>query len=385
MDADDRFMWMALDLARQGRGRTSPNPLVGAVVVQGTEVVGTGYHQAAGSPHAEVIALKKAGEKAEGATLYVNIEPCSHHGRTGPCTEAIIKAGINRVVAAIQDPNPLVSGRGFTRLREAGIKVKEGVLEHKARRLNEVFIKYITAGMPFVGIKVAMSLDGKIGTMAGESHWITGDKARQFVHRLRDQSDVIMVGIETVLKDDPRLTTRLEGGEGKDPVRVIVDSNARLPLDARVVEGSPSSGAILAVTDQAPPDKCRILEDKGVEIITLPAVKNRVDVRALMKKLAERELTTVLVEGGGTLNFSLLEQGLVDKLFVFIAPQIIGGEKSPTPFAGAGIESLSKAWTVEDLEMKQFEQDLLLIGYPVPSKDSSRSAAGLNISGDRSN
>ncbi len=373
MDVDDRFMWMALDLARQGRGRTSPNPLVGTVVVQDTEVVGTGYHQAAGSPHAEIVALKKAGEKAKGATLYVNMEPCSHHGRTGPCVEAIIDAGISRVVAAMQDPNPLVSGRGFARLREAGIKVKEGLLEEKARRLNEVFIKYITTGLPFVGIKVAMSLDGKIGTVSGDSHWITGEKSRQFVHRLRDQSDVIMVGIETVLKDNPRLTTRVESGEGKDPVRVIVDSTARLPFDARVVENPSSAGTILAVTEKAPPEKCRALEERGVEIMTLPAVEGRVDVTGLMKKLAERDLTTALVEGGGTLNYSLLENGLVDKLFVFIAPLIIGGAGSPTAFAGAGVASLQKAWAVEDIEMKQFERDLLLIGYTAPANKQAES------------
>jgi len=364
LDVDDRFMWMALDLARQGRGRTSPNPLVGAVVVQESEVVGSAYHQAAGLPHAEIIALKKAGEKARGATLYVNIEPCSHHGRTGPCTEAIIKAGISRVVASMQDPNPLVLGSGFARLREAGIKVKEGVLEHKARRLNEVFIKYITTGLPFVGLKVAMSLDGKIGTMRGESHWITGEKARQYVHRLRDQSDSIMVGIETVLKDDPRLTARVDSGGGKDPLRIIVDSTARLPIDARLIESSSSAGTVLAVTDQASPEKCRMLETKGVEVLTMPAIKGRVDLKALMKKLAEREISTVLVEGGGTLNYSMLEQSLIDKLFIFIAPLIIGGAKSPTAFSGTGIESLEKAWSVEDIEMKQFDRDLLLIGYP---------------------
>ncbi len=364
MDADDRFMWMALDLARQGRGRTSPNPMVGAVVVQDSEVLGTGYHLHAGSPHAEIIALKKAGERAQGATLYVNMEPCSHQGRTGPCTEAIIKAGINRVVAAMQDPNPIVSGRGFARLEEAGVKVKKGVLEHKARHLNEAFIKYITTGLPFVGIKVAMSLDGKIGTMTGESHWITGERSRQFVHRLRDQSDAIMVGIETVLKDDPRLTTRIEGADGKDPLRVIVDSTARLPVDARVIESSSSAGIILAVTDQASHDKCRILEKKGVEVLLIPEVDGRVDVKVLMKKLAEREVSIVLVEGGGTLNYSLLEQSLIDKLFIFIAPLIIGGTKSPTAFSGSGIASLNKAWAVEDIEMKQFDRDLLLIGYP---------------------
>ncbi len=367
MDADDRYMWMALDLARQGRGRTSPNPMVGAVIVQGSEVVGSGFHKAAGTPHAEIIALEKAGAKAKGATLYINLEPCNHHGRTGPCTEAIIKAGISRVVVAMQDPNPLVSGRGLARLQETDIKIREGVLEQKARRLNETFIKYITKKMPFVSVKVAMSIDGKIATTAGESHWITGEKARQFVHRLRDHSDVIMVGIETVLKDNPRLTARPEGLEGHDPVRVIVDSNARLPLDAKVIESSSAAKTILAVTEKAPRDKCRALKSKGVEIIELPSVGGRVDLKALMAELAARELTAVLVEGGGTLNYSLLEGALIDKLFIFVAPLIIGGKESPTAFSGSGISDLSKAWTVEEIEMKQFDRDLLLIGYPAIS------------------
>jgi diaminohydroxyphosphoribosylaminopyrimidine deaminase / 5-amino-6-(5-phosphoribosylamino)uracil reductase len=357
-------MWMALDLARQGRGRTSPNPMVGAVVVQGSEVVGTGYHQAAGTPHAEIIALEKAGQKAQGATLYLNLEPCAHHGRTAPCTDAIIKAGVSRVVAAMEDPNPLVSGRGFARLTEAGIKVKEGILKQKALQLNEAFIKYITTGLPFVSVKVAMSLDGKIATATGDSQWITGGKARQFVHRLRDHNDAIMVGIETVLKDNPQLTTRVEGGGGKDPIRVIVDSTARIPLDARVIEGGSSAGTILAVTEQASSEKCRALKAKGVEVLVMPARDGRVDIGALMKELAKRELSAVLVEGGGTINYSLLEQSLIDKLFIFIAPLIIGGKESPTAFAGTGIDSLSKAWSVEDLELKQFDRDLLLIGYP---------------------
>ncbi|OPL14947.1 MAG: bifunctional diaminohydroxyphosphoribosylaminopyrimidine deaminase/5-amino-6-(5-phosphoribosylamino)uracil reductase [Firmicutes bacterium ML8_F2] len=368
MDADDRFMWMALDLARQGRGRTSPNPMVGAVIVQGSEVVGSGYHQGAGGPHAEIIALKKAGEKAEGATLYVNLEPCSHHGRTGPCTEAIIKAGISRVVAAMQDPNPLVSGRGFARLTEAGIKVKEGVLEDKAFHLNEAFIKYITTGFPFVSVKVAISLDGKIATAAGDSHWITGEKSRQFVHRLRDHSDAIVVGIETVLKDDPRLTARLEGGGGKDPLKVVVDSTARLPLDAQVINSSTTAHTVLAVTERAPQEKCRALREKGVEVLMLPAKDGRVDLTALIKNLAGRELVNVLVEGGGTLNYSLLDVSLVDKLFIFIAPLLIGGRESPTAFAGEGIKKIDQAWPVRDIELKQFDQDLLIIGYPVMGK-----------------
>ncbi len=372
LDADDRFMWMALDLARQGRGRTSPNPMVGAVIVQGSEVVGSGYHQAAGGPHAEILALEKAGEQAKGATLYVNFEPCNHHGRTGPCTEAIINAGIGRVVAAMQDPNPLVSGKGLARLAEAGVKVKEGVLEDKARKLNEAFIKYISTGMPYVSVKVAMSLDGKIGTKTGDSHWITGEKARQFVHRLRDHSDVIVVGIETVLKDNPRLTARLEGGGGRDPLRVVVDSTARLPLDAKVIESSSSAETVLAVTEKASKEKCRALEARGVEILILPSLENRVDVSALMKNLADRELVNILVEGGGTLNYSLLEQSLVDKLFLFIAPLIIGGKESPTAFAGAGIHSLSKAWSVEDVELKQFDHDMLVIGYPKKQESADR-------------
>lgn len=365
MDTDERYMWMALDLARQGRGRTSPNPMVGAVVVQGTDIVGTGYHQYAGSPHAEIIALSKAGEKARGATLYVNLEPCMHHGRTGPCTDAIIKAGISRVVAAMQDPNPEVSGRGFEKLIAAGIKIKEGILEQKARQLNEIFVKYITRGLPFVGVKVAMSLDGKIGTSTGDSHWITGEKSRQFVHRLRDYSDAILVGIETVLKDNPQLTARVESGGGKDPVRVVVDSTARLPIDARVIESGSKSHTILAVTDEAPREKCKTLQDKGVEVMVLPAREGRVDVVALMRKLAEREITAVLVEGGGTLNYSLLEQSLIDKLFIFIAPIVIGGQTSPTAFSGTGISSLGQAWQVDNIELKQFDQDMLLIGYPV--------------------
>jgi diaminohydroxyphosphoribosylaminopyrimidine deaminase / 5-amino-6-(5-phosphoribosylamino)uracil reductase len=368
VDADDRYMWMALDLARQGRGRTNPNPMVGAVIVQGSEVVGSGYHHAAGSPHAEIIALEKAGEKAQGATLYVNLEPCNHHGRTGPCTENIIKAGISRVVIAMQDPNPIVSGRGIARLNEAGIKIKEGVLEPKARKLNETFVKYITTKQPFISVKVAMSLDGKIATASGESHWITGEKARQFVHRLRDHTDVIMVGIETVLKDNPRLTTRVEGGGGKDPIRVIVDSTARLPLDANVIESSASAKIILAVTEKASQDKCRALQSRGVEILVLPSDQERVNLTALMRELASRSLAAVLVEGGGTLNFSLLEQSLIDKLFIFIAPLIIGGRESPTAFSGSGISVLGKAWSVEEIEMKQFDRDLLLIGYPTYNK-----------------
>jgi len=357
-------MWMALDLARQGRGRTNPNPMVGAVLVKNGELIGSGYHQFAGGPHAEVIALRMAGEKAKGAALYVNLEPCAHHGRTAPCAEALIKAGVQEVIAAMGDPNPQVSGRGFQKLQEAGIRVKTGILEEKARRLNEVFLKYIVTQMPFVMLKTAMTLDGKIATRTGESRWITGEKSRQFVHRLRDQCDAVIVGIGTVLSDNPRLTTRLAEGGGKDALKVVVDSNARLPLEARVINPGLRNKLYLATTGAASPEKIRALREKGVEVAILPSAEGRVDLKALLRRLGERKISSVLVEGGGTLNYSLLKAGAVDKLFIFIAPLIFGGRNSPTPFTGEGVDTIDRSWRVEQTEIKQFDQDILIVGYP---------------------
>ncbi len=379
MAVDDRFMWAALDLARRGRGKTSPNPMVGAVVVRDGQIIGTGYHQAAGEAHAEVMALRKAGGNARGAVLYVNLEPCIHQGRTGPCTEAIIAAGISKVVAAMEDPNPLVSGKGFQRLKEAGVKVKVGVLEEKSRRLNEVFIKHITTGRPFVIVKSAVTADGKIATRAGHSRWITGEKARAFVHRLRNNSDAIAVGIDTVLHDDPRLTARLEEGGGKDPLRVVVDSRARLPIDARMIKMSSRAATLLAATAAAPPEKRRALEEKGVELLLLPEKGGRVDLDALIEELGRRGICQLLVEGGGTLNFSLLEAGLIDKVMLFIAPLIVGGRESPTSFGGEGVATLDQGWRLEDLEIKQYDGDLLLIGYP-RSIGSGAGSAGVKES-----
>ncbi len=365
MDVDERFMWAALDLARRGRGSTSPNPMVGAVVVRDGKIVGTGYHQAAGAAHAEVKALRKAGEDARGAVLYVNLEPCAHQGRTPPCVDAIIRAGINKVVAAMEDPNPLVAGSGFQKLEQAGIKVKRGVLQDKALRLNEVYVKFITTGRPFVIVKTAVTADGKTATRTGHSRWISGEKARAFVHRLRHNSDAIAVGIETVLRDDPRLTARLEGGGGRDPLRVIVDSRARLPLDAHVIGSASRASVLLATTAAAPPDKVRLLQEKGVEVLPLPEREGRVDLAALLQKLGERGICQLLVEGGGNLNYSLLELGLVDKLMLFIAPLIVGGRESPTSFEGGGVAEIDQAWRLEELEIKQYDGDLLMIGYPV--------------------
>ena len=364
MAVDDRFMWAALDLARRGRGKTNPNPMVGAVVVREGQIVGTGYHRAAGELHAEIMALQSAGESAGGAVLYVNLEPCAHQGRTGPCVDAIIGAGIRKVVAAMEDPNPLVRGRGFQKLKEAGVKVKTGVLEEKARRLNEVFIKQITTGRPFVIVKSAVTADGKIATRTGSSRWITGEKARAFVHRLRNNSDAIAVGVETVLRDDPRLTARLEEGGGKDPQRIVIDSRARLPIDARMINMPSRAATVLATTAAAPPDKVRALQEKGVEILVLPGREGRVDLAELMVKLGERGVCQLLVEGGGTLNYSFLQAELIDKVMLFIAPLIVGGGESPTAFDGSGVAELDEAWRLEEMEIKRYDGDLLIIGYP---------------------
>lgn len=367
MDADERFMWMTLDLARQGRGRTSPNPMVGAVVVKDGEVVSTGYHKEAGSPHAEVVALQKAGEKARGATLYANLEPCSHKGKTPPCVEAITEAGIKKVVVSMTDPNPVVNGKGISFLRDRGIKVKVGILEEKARHLNEIFIKYITTRRPFVIVKAAMSLDGKIATREGDSRWITGEKSREMAHRLRSRADGIVVGIETVLHDDPALTTRLTDDKdlNRDAARIILDSKARLPLDAKVIDSDSDAPAIVAVTEEAPRERCDALVQKGVEVITLPSGNDgKISLDALLEELGRREMTCLLVEGGGMVNYSFLAKDLIDKVYLFLAPIICGGRNAPTSFSGEGIDKLNKAWSVSNIELKQYGEDLLLIGYP---------------------
>jgi diaminohydroxyphosphoribosylaminopyrimidine deaminase/5-amino-6-(5-phosphoribosylamino)uracil reductase len=369
MDPDERYMWMALDLARRACGKTSPNPMVGTVIVRGGEVVGTGFHKKAGDQHAEIVALTEAGAKARKATLYANLEPCSHQGRTPPCTEAIIRAGIRKVVIATVDPNPLVSGQGIRILQEAGIKVKVGVLEDKARRLNEIFFKFITTKKPFVMVKAAMSLDGKIATTTGKSRWISGEKSRKFAHQLRAVSDGIMVGINTILQDDSQLTVRLDGEKVANPVRIIVDSRGRLPLDSKVVKTARETKTILATTTLAAPEKLKALEDAGVEVLTLSLQSEQVNLKELMLALGEKEISALLVEGGGTLNYSLLKENIIDKIYFFIAPFLLGGENAPTPLGGVGACELKESWKVQDLELKQLDNDLLIIGYPVRRRE----------------
>ncbi len=370
MDRDLAFMARALELAALGRGRTSPNPMVGAVVVKDGAIVGEGYHRQAGYPHAEILALRQAGERAGGAVLYVSLEPCCHYGRTPPCTGAIIEAGISRMAAAVLDPNPLVSGRGIQELRQAGIEAEFGVLETEARRLNEAWFKYIVSGKPFVTLKTAMSLDGKIATGSGESKWITGPEARHRVQHLRLENDAVMVGIGTVLADDPKLTVRLPE-EDKQPLRVIMDSKLRIPLESQIVQTArsvPAPTVVAAVEGQCIPGKKALLSEMGVEVWELPAAGDRVDIGALLARLGSREVVSVLLEGGSTLNAEALAAHAVDKFIFFMAPKIIGGETAPGPFGGEGMAALAETLVLTGLEQSMVGQDLMIVGYPQRSK-----------------
>jgi len=366
------FMKMALELAQKARGRTSPNPLVGAVVVKGNIVVGKGYHHQAGTPHAEVHALNEAGAEAAGADLYVSLEPCNHYGRTPPCTEAIIRAGVKRVFVAVRDPNPLVRGKGIARLREHGIEVVEGLLEKEARKVNEVYWKYIQTRLPFVALKTAVSLDGKIATETGDSRWITGEEARLHGHQLRNTYDAILVGIGTIAADDPSLTCRLPGGEGRDPVRVIVDSRLSIDEQARVLNLTSPAPTIIATTSRSPVEKRNLLEQKARVLVVNEGPQ--VELPLLLKALGGMGITSVLVEGGGRINGSFLRGNLVDKYYFYLAPRIIGGTKAPGPFAGEGFPVLAGSVRLVDLSLERLGTDFLVAGYPARQEEGVNEA-----------
>lgn len=357
-------MQRALEIAKQGR--PWPNPYVGAVVVKTGEIVGEGYHPKAGQPHAEVYALRSAGEQARGATLYVTLEPCCHTGRTPPCTEAILKAGIERVVVAMEDPNPLVCGRGLNLLSEAGLLVETGVLAKEARRQNEVFLQTVTQKRPFFTLKLAQSLDGKIATKTGQSRWISGQEARSWVHRLRDRSQAIMVGSGTVRADDPLLNTRIP--DGHDPIRIIVDTNAALALDAKL--WSVASPIIVATGQGADPFRIEALQRKGAQVLVLPRYRGKVDLVALSRALFAEGIIDVLVEGGATLAGAMAEARLVDKVHLFLAPLLIGGEKAPGSIGGPGWEELLACPRFRLDSHEKIGQDLLLTLYPEVEKCS---------------
>jgi len=358
------FMRQALELAARARGRTSPNPMVGAVIVKSGKIIGEGYHHQAGTPHAEIHAINSAGENAKGAELYVTLEPCCHRGRTPPCTKAVIQAGISTVIMAMHDPNPLVAGKGKAELEANGITVNSGLLEQEARKLNEFYIKYITTGLPFVMLKSAMSLDGKIATYTGKSKWITSEISRRKVHELRDAVDAILVGVGTVIADNPSLTTRLMDKEGKDAIRIIVDSQARIPLPSRVLHLDSTTPTLIVVTPKTPEDKISRLKTVGAEVIVIPERNDgKVNLKALMETLGRRKVTSVMIEGGSEINASVLKEGIADKVMMFIAPKFIGGKTAPGPIGGQGIEQLSNSIELQNIQVAKMGEDILVEGY----------------------
>jgi len=352
-------MARALELAAQGRGHVEPNPMVGAVVVRDGRVAGEGFHQRFGGPHAEPLAIAAAGRDAcRGATLYVTLEPCTHHGKTPPCVDAVRAAGFARVVVAMVDPDPRTQGRGIDQLRGAGIEVEVGLLEAEARRLNAPFIKLTTRGIPFVAAKWAMTLDGKTATRTGDSRWISSPPSRELVHTLRGQADAILVGIGTALADDPRLTARPPGP--RTATRIVADSRARLPLASRLVATAADAPLLVATTDAAPADRRQALEAAGAEVLVLPDHEGHVSLRALMDELGRRRTTHLLLEGGGELCAAALAAGLVDKLLIFIAPKLVGGRDAPTPVGGAGIGQIAHALAARDYSIRRLGDDALI-------------------------
>jgi diaminohydroxyphosphoribosylaminopyrimidine deaminase/5-amino-6-(5-phosphoribosylamino)uracil reductase len=354
---DAHYMRLALRLGRRGLGRTSPNPPVGAVVVAGNTVVGRGYHHRAGLPHGEVEALRAAGKKARGATLYVTLEPCAHHGRTPPCTDAVIAAGVRRVVVGTRDPNPEVPGNGIARLRAAGIEVTTGVEPAGCDELIAAFRKHVTTGMPLVTLKLAASLDGRIATATGESRWITNERSRRYAHRLRDQHDAILVGAETVLHDDPELTCRLRGGH--NPLRVILDGRLRLPLGAKVLGDTAAAATVVVTGQQASVAKTRQIEARGATVVRLPAQAGRISMARLMRTLSRRGLMSVLIEGGATVAAAALAARVVDRVLIFYAPKLIGGDGRPM-LGPLGVRRLQQALRLGPLRVQRLATDVLL-------------------------
>ncbi|TCK98814.1 diaminohydroxyphosphoribosylaminopyrimidine deaminase/5-amino-6-(5-phosphoribosylamino)uracil reductase [Natranaerovirga hydrolytica] len=360
---DEKYMERAIELAQKGVGYTNPNPLVGAVIVKDNRIIGEGYHMSYGGPHAEVNALNNAIEPVEDATLYVTLEPCSHYGKTPPCAKAIVEHKIKRVVIGMIDPNPLVAGNGIKILEDNGIEVITGVLENEIKSFSEIFIKYITTKKPFCILKTAMTLDGKISTASGDYKWISNEASRKYVHRLRHRVSAIMVGIGTILNDDPRLTTRLDDIEGKDPVRIIIDTSCRIPLDSKVFNINSNAKTIIVTTKKAPSEKISQLMEKNVEIIMTPLKEDKVDMECLMERLGQEKIDSVLIEGGSTLNYSALKSGIVDKVISVIAPKIIGGANAKTPVGGEGIQLLNDAIQLKNIKVSHLEEDIMIEGY----------------------
>ena len=378
--ADASYMHLALRLAQRAMGRTSPNPMVGAILVKSGRIIGQGYHRKAGSPHAEVEALRQAGRRARGSTLYVTLEPCNHAGRTSPCCDAILAAGVTRVVAATRDPNPITNGRGFARLRRAGIDVVTGVFQAAAGRLNAPFWSVMTTGLPWVVAKIGQSLDGKIATARGEARWITSSAARRVGHHWRGRVDAVLVGINTVLQDDPLLTARGVRQRAGHPIKVIVDSRLRTPATARCLSAQPPAPTIVAATRTPEAARAR-LERRGAEVVTLPARRGRVPLARLFRWLARRGVQSILIEGGGEVLAGALAERLVHRVIVFIAPMLIGGRTAPTSVGGPGVARLAQAIRLDDVTHRRVGPDLCVearVVYPRHNRSPRSTPARLS-------
>lgn len=368
-EADRFYMGLALELARRAKGRTSPNPLVGAVVVRDGRLRGRGFHPRAGAPHAEVLALDEAGDDARGADLYVTLEPCSHHGRTPPCVDRVIASGVRRVVAALQDPNPAVAGRGLAALREAGIEVSVGVREAEVRRQNEAFCLSIREGRAFAHLKLAATLDGRIATRTGDSRWISCAQSRERVHRLRDACQAVIVGVGTVEADDPRLTVRLPGEPERRPTRVVLDPHLRVSADRTLLAPGEASSTLLACGPRASAEAEARWRDRGAEVVRLPEHPDgSLDLAALLKVLYARGMMEALVEGGGTTARGLLDQGLADRVHWFLGPRLLGGADAVPALGGRSPARMDEAWDLDDLEVERVGTDLYLTGVPVKGR-----------------
>jgi diaminohydroxyphosphoribosylaminopyrimidine deaminase/5-amino-6-(5-phosphoribosylamino)uracil reductase len=364
-DRHEKFMKAALGFARKGLGKTSPNPAVGAVIVRKGQVVAAGFHRKAGAPHAEVEALSQLkGNARQGDTLYVTLEPCNHFGRTPPCTEAILEKRIRKVVVGMKDPNPNVTGGGCDYLSGHGVEVVTGVLEEECRRLNEWFVTYVSKGRPFVIAKTAMTLDGWTATSTGHSRWVTNERSRQWVHRLRNQVDAVMVGVGTVAADDPLLNTRLTKRRGRDPVRVIVDTHLSIPRNARVLGLPGDSETLIAVGKNVATRRLKKLHGKEVTFLLCPEKEGRIDLRALMGLLGKRSIASVLLEGGATLMGAMIRERLVDKFCIFKAPKILGGSDGRPMALGKGPSRMDQSIVLKDIRIRRFGEDVLITGYP---------------------
>ncbi len=343
-------------------GWVNPNPMVGAVVVKNGRIIGEGFHAFFGGPHAEINAIENASENVKGATLYVTMEPCSHQGKTPPCTESIIKNGIHRVIAGMKDPNPLVNGNGLKIIAGAGIEVKSGIEESAVLRMNEQFVKYIVTGLPFCILKTAMTLDGKIATVENASRWISGEDSRRYVHELRQKYSAVMVGINTILYDNPLLNTRRIQKKSKDPLKIIVDSSGKIPLEVNVLKMNPQL-VIIATTDKIEMTKKKDLERLGAQVLICPGKDGKVDLGYLMVSLGKMGIDSVMLEGGSTMAFSALMNGIVDKVISFIAPKIIGGAGAPSPVGGTGLLRMDDAIGVKEWKYRKIGSDILIEGY----------------------